>query len=373
MFREDSQQLFGLNTLSAFLWACLQDDPSVASATADMVQHLGLDENTAAQYTHQALEQWQALGLLGERPAPAPAQNDVQRYTNVDGIAPLANGGSDNQLQVQLRDCRIDICVDNAAHWPAIRSIVGHLQTTTNAKPNGRIDVRTNGDHYTVYRNRQPVAHFSDERAIAPTVKSVMLQEAIDHADYLFYFHAGVLRNQEALVLLPGAQGAGKSTLTAGLVHAGLTYYSDEVALLQPQCDGIRPFPIALCAKEPAWPVVQTLFQNFEQHPVHYRLDNKVVRYTPPPVDLANPDYDRALPVRHMVFPRYQANAKTELKPIGKVAALQRLMEECLAIKRTLTHQHIAALVSWIEEIDCYELPNSSLGEAVGTIKSLVG
>ena len=73
--------------------------------------------------------------------------------------------------------------------------------------------------------------HVSEDRMVHldvhPTVKSVMLQEAIDHFDYLFYFHAGVLSTGTALLVLPGAQGAGKSTLTAGLVAAGMSYYSD--------------------------------------------------------------------------------------------------------------------------------------------------
>ena len=34
--------------------------------------------------------------------------------------------------------------------------------------------------------------------------------------------------------LLPAAAGSGKSSLTAALVHSGLGYYSDEVALIEP-------------------------------------------------------------------------------------------------------------------------------------------
>jgi Coenzyme PQQ synthesis protein D (PqqD) len=383
VFREASQRLYGLNTFSTFLWSCLETNPSIPDAIHAAVEQLGLDEKTAANYAHLALEQWRKLGLIGDQPeAPRPV-NEVQKYTDVTGIAPLDMHTSNFRLNLCLLECPVSLYFDEPDPLPAVRAVIGHLEVADTTGLDNSVKSGTPGidatihvcrhrDHYTVYRNKQPVAHFDDASAIAPTVKSILLQEAIDHCDYLFYFHAGVLSNGDALVLLPGAQGAGKSTLTTGLMQAGLEYFSDEVALLNQGSKGIRPFPIALCSKKAAWGTLESLFEGFDKLPVHLRLDGKTVRYMPPPVNPHDPDYDRPLPVRHIVFPSYSPDATTELKPLGRVAALERLMEECLAIKRTLTQEAVAWLAEWIEGIDCYELPNSSLQEAVAAVKHLV-
>ncbi len=256
-----------------------------------------------------------------------------------------------------------------------VTAVIGHLETDAPATDVrvGEIQVAVDGNEITIYRNGDPVACFSDDSAVAPTVKSILLQEAIDNHDYLFYFHSGVLSNGNSLVMLPGEAGAGKSTLTAGLANAGMTYYTDEVALLSTASHSLRPFPIALCSKSTAWPVVSTLFPNFDQLPDFIRLDGKRVRYTPPEVDLFDPDYDRPLPVRYLIFPKYDANTPTQLTQVDRVSALQRLMVECLAIKRPLVKEDIQWLVEWIREIDCYELPNNSLDDAVNSVVHLMG
>jgi hypothetical protein len=48
------------------------------------------------------------------------------------------------------------------------------------------------------------------------------------------------------------------------------------------------------------------------------------------------------------------------------------LMTECLGMKNALTVEMTAWLVEWIEGIDCYELPNASLTEAVAAVTALV-
>jgi hypothetical protein len=383
VFRETGQRIYGLNTFATFLWSCLETDPAIPNAIHEIVEQLGLDEQTASDYTHLALKQWGSIGLLNDQPEAPKTITEVQKYTDVTGIAPLGRHTADYQMNVRLLECPVSIFFDEQAPLPAVRAVIGHLEvagtagldsTVESISPDvhATIHVCRRGNNYSVYRNREPVARFDDASAIAPTVKSILLQEAIDHFDYLFYFHTGVLSNGDALVLLPGAQGAGKSTLTTGLMQAGLEYFSDEVALLSQDSKGIRPVPIALCSKQAAWETLAPLFEGFNELPVHLRLDGKTVRYMPPPVDLTDPDYDRPLPVRHIVFPSYNSDTTTELKPLGRVAALERLMEECLAIKKTLNPEAVAWLVEWIEGIECYELPNSSLEEAVDAVKGLV-
>ena len=72
--------------------------------------------------------------------------------------------------------------------------------------------------------------------------------------------------------------------------------------------------------------------------------------------------------MRHIVFPRYRPDATTALTPLKRVEALRRLMDECLVVAVPLTMRRVQRLVRWIGQIDCFELPMSSLGEAVGRV-----
>ncbi|HJQ02111.1 MAG TPA: hypothetical protein VJ851_10955 [Jatrophihabitans sp.] len=72
---------------------------------------------------------------------------------------------------------------------------------------------------------------------------------AVDHSPRLC-IHAGVVSAAGASIVVPGASGLGKSTLTAALVQAGFGYLSDEV-LAVPRTGGLpAPFarPLALTA-----------------------------------------------------------------------------------------------------------------------------
>jgi hypothetical protein len=56
------------------------------------------------------------------------------------------------------------------------------------------------------------------------------------------FVHAGVVGWNGLAILLPGRSHTGKSTLTAALLRAGATYYSDEYAVLDPR-GLVHPFP----------------------------------------------------------------------------------------------------------------------------------
>jgi hypothetical protein len=63
-----------------------------------------------------------------------------------------------------------------------------------------------------------------------------------------------------------------------------------------------------------------------------HRSDGKIVRYLNPPRDTLDPEPDRSHPVRWIVFPRYISGTRTALRPLGKAAALHRLLKQCLAM-----------------------------------------
>jgi len=70
-----------------------------------------------------------------------------------------------------------------------------------------------------------------------------------DQAEGRVFVHAGCVAVGGRAILLPGRTMTGKSTLTAALVRAGASYFSDEYALLD--ADGrVWPYPRDLSVRE---------------------------------------------------------------------------------------------------------------------------
>jgi hypothetical protein len=71
-----------------------------------------------------------------------------------------------------------------------------------------------------------------------------------EHARRRVFIHAGCVVFEGRAIVLPGRTLAGKSTLTAALVRAGCTYYSDEYAVIG--ADGhVRPYARLLALRPP--------------------------------------------------------------------------------------------------------------------------
>lgn len=64
------------------------------------------------------------------------------------------------------------------------------------------------------------------------------------------FVHAGVVEWKGQAIVIPGRSMSGKSTLTAELVRAGATYYSDEYAVLD-EHGRVHPYPRLLGLRSP--------------------------------------------------------------------------------------------------------------------------
>ena len=101
------------------------------------------------------------------------------------------------------------------------------------------------------------------------------------------FVHAGVVEWKGQAVLIPGKSMSGKSTLTAELVRAGATYYSDEYAVLDER-GRVHPYPRRLGLRQPG---------SDEQTKVHAEeLGGRVGR--------------KSLPVGMIVVSQYAAGAR---------------------------------------------------------------
>ena len=110
-------------------------------------------------------------------------------------------------------------------------------------------------------------------------------------------------------VVFPGTRGSGKSTLAAALVAAGGQLVTDDYAPLERASWLIWPVPYAPGIKRGSWRALRRRHPGLCELPVH-RLAGLHIRY----LELAGArraPLDRGLPVAALVFPRYQARARS--------------------------------------------------------------
>jgi hypothetical protein len=139
------------------------------------------------------------------------------------------------------------------------------------------------------------------------------------------------------------------------------------VALLDDATLAVRPFPLSIGIKTQAVPVVERFRPEVAALDVHLRDDGRTVRYVAPARGRCAADV--ALPVHWLIFPRYDPHARTALQPMTPSAALRRLLEQCTALPELLDETGVERLVQWMRHLPCFDLPMSSLREAVEQVQ----
>ncbi len=375
LFGESSQNLYVLNATAAFVWSCVEDGLGRDQIVAAVEQAYDITGAAVATQIDALFRRWAELGLLvgteqNRRRRPAP--EDGQERKSVEewpGTAPLP---SHSERAYRLLTTSFRVRYDSAAQEATVHPVLAHLETSSPATaPAIAVDLVCVGEAHFLLLDGGLKERCARLDELAPMVKWVLLAEAINRYRYLLYIHAGVVRSPGGCLLLPAPAGSGKTSLTAALVRAGFVYLSDEVALLEEELSRVRPVPVSLCIKDSAWDLLAPRYPELRHLAVHYRFDGKVVRYLNPPPEALDPDPETSHPVRWIVFPRHTPGAPTVLRPLRRADALHRLIEQCLAMPKPLDQPKVASLVRWIADIPCFEMPLSSLDEAVALLHEL--
>ena len=371
VFSEEMQHLVGLNRTAALLVERLQNGIP-GSELADALTAAGLAApDEAEQWVAATLDALRACGIVQDGPAaPVPGHSTAEENTaaalQAAECAPYRSFEPAAERRYRLLETCALIRFGHVAQVRLVDSVIGHLAAEDHATPDIVMDISAKllgGGHLEsdVYRDGVPIGRARRLSRMAPIAKAALWQSAINGHDFLFYLHAGVVGTGTSCILLPAAAGSGKSSLTMALVDRGFSYFSDEIALIEPGTFRVPPVPLAMCIKSTGWELMSRYCPQLLSLPVHVRVDEKVIRYVPPPANTAERN---AVPVSHIIFPHYDPDAQSRLERIDRSAALGRLMGECLALRQRLDQKIVRALIHWIAGIECYELTFSCLDTA---------
>jgi hypothetical protein len=376
VFNRASQSLVGLNATAALLVQKLREGVAAADLANRLVHDNGVAEDDAASWTASTLQALSSQGLLADGSAPvfpfassemedrvARAQAKVPAFKPFE---PKARG------HYRLLGLHALIRYGHGAQQRMVDNVIGHLRTTSDAPAALTIDIQSlpldEGRHMAsnIYCDGKPEASAARLSSLGPLVKAALWSAAVNAHDFLLDLHAGVVGQDGRCILLPAPAGSGKSSLTAALIHSGLGYYSDEVALIERGTFQVSPVPLAVCVKSTAWDFMSRYHPELPQLPTHRRDDGKLVRYVRPPAAQVQKEPGR---VSHIFFPLYSKDTPTQLVELTRADALARLMDQCLALRLAMDPGSVKQLVGWIAGIDCYALTFSSLDEAVALVR----
>jgi len=374
VFCEATQRVISLNESAAFIFRALQRGAAVKEVERAIASEGLVAISESGGWVRTTIDAFRSQGMLADQSVPEReiARNDDGAFAThrVAGMPEYELLKHVTERRYQLLDTSAVVRFAHLAQVRLVESVIGHLATTRLSANTILIEIHgrvlENGHMRSdVYCDGEAVGFAPRLSMLAPIVKAALWQKAINAYDFLFYLHAGVLGLGTSCLLLPASAGSGKSSLTAALTRSGLDYLSDEVALLERTTFRVPPMPFAICVKNTGWEVIAPHYADFDKFPIHDREDGKRVRYIPPPATVPA----GALPVSHIIFPRFQPEGPTALVPLARSAALGRLMEECVALRQRLDRETVDRLVRWMAGLQCFALSFSALDDAVRLIR----
>ncbi len=209
--------------------------------------------------------------------------------------------------------------------------------------------------------------HLDATRVIASPAPSVAFsyllweanRRAIDATSDLVAVHASAAVSGDVAIVLPGPMGAGKSTLVASLVRAGLGYLTDEVVGFDASTGLIRPYPKYISVGEALDDLVPPVPESIRA----FIGDQRLV----PPDAIRRGAAAGATRPRVIVTPRYERGATAALERLSPAAALGMLAQHAFHIERD-GQRTLDVLADVVEQSSCFALVSGDVPTATSVL-----
>jgi hypothetical protein len=203
------------------------------------------------------------------------------------------------------------------------------------------------------------------EALVGPLVHDLN-RRALDDSEHLI-LHAGGVVHDGVGVVFPGEMEAGKTTLAAGLVRAGLGYLTDEGVAIDRETLRIHPYPKPLSIDRGAWQLFPELEPKADLASDAYKNDQWQV----PPTDIRPDALGQSCPVDVIVFPEHVPGRETSVEPLGRAEALIELAKNTYRFN-VQERAALDVLAEMVRPAVCYRLTSGDLDAAVTAVMDLV-
>ena len=361
------QRLYALNACAGFICTLLKDGKSPAEVGRLLNEQLEVPVETAASYVECALRQYDDLvsDKVSVEPVTAVPVNGQWRPRPRNDAAIVEAYSMLNAL--------FRVHYESTGLFASIHPLLRHgtPASETRAATTIDLDVVCENDGVAVLLDQRLIARCRWAEQAAAMLRACLTELAVMKSGGLCAIHAGALRRNGRALLLPGDAGYGKSTLSAGLAACGFDMLSDDTTLIEGEPPLVRSIRAGLCIKRGAYAVLELAYPQLPSLPEWRRPDGRWVRYLMPGEHVPWAEADAALAVGWIVFPRYSPDQRTALLPLSRHEALAHLLRGACFLSGALDERSLETLIAWIERIECFELPLSSLDAATSLLDEL--
>ena len=370
VFDDRSKQLARMNQTATKIWNLYEEGLSADEIAQHLSKFYGVEKEVISPDVINALDEWQARGILGSDNIPAaPEVDDVLAYMEEIDLGFEDKIEFQHVKSVMLLDSGFDVFASNTEITNILLPVISHYPETNNFT--NIIKVIEKSDHYVIINGNKLVGYCDTIDEVAPIVNGHILVSSFLAVDSLSVFHAAAIYDDDGVVLLSAGSGSGKSTLTAALMCSGKQLFSDDLGVLTHD-QKIRPTPGCIGLKEGSWDVIEQYYPSIFELATHHRQDEKIVKYLPPSSLPTSSQLENGEPVKAVVFPSYSPEHESELIPISTADALVKITDAGYHTNQSLNHESVANLISWMREIPAYELLVNDLKEAVNLVETLL-
>ena len=375
VFCEGTQGVYALNTTATFIWIRCEEGLSRERIAASLVETFEIANSKASLYVRDILVEWRERGLLAgaARPAPedgaATGPGRVLPTVNIDLPADPPSTGSERSYRI-LNQC-FRIGFTSAEQEKSVDSVLAHLATTEPMPVADTVSILDLGETHVVLLDGRPVGTCGSLAELGPLTSAILFNECYRKEARLLVIHAAAVIDGPSALLMPARGGWGKTSLAAAMIKSGYGYLSDDSVFLREGSFDVAGVPFSLCVKSAGLAALAPYFPDLAELPTHRRWDGQWVRYLSPPKASFGATRQLNHSVRWIVYPSYDADAPTSLRPIRRPDALRRLVT-CCAPPVSLDRQIVSSLVHWIKDTECYELSISQLPTAVDLLREML-
>ena len=257
-------------------------------------------------------------------------------------------------------------------YHPSVAALIDFLYQDANVDPEATPDVTltidADGEHLTLQQGEQNLYRGSDESELATTLIQQTIYHWIDKNKDGMALHAAALSKNGKGVILPGASGRGKTTLSTWLATKGYNYLTDEYVFIRENTNLIQAFSRPPNVKVKGIDALDSYF-DVSAHEDQTIQSSQVAMI---PTRLLNPNNkNEEAVVSLIVFPNYKESSEFELEKLSKARAGLTLME-CLVNARNLNGHGFSEATRLVRDTPAYLLTYSSVDQLSGQFQEIL-
>lgn len=171
--------------------------------------------------------------------------------------------------------------------------------------------------------------------------------------------HSAVLVKDGQAIIFPAEPGSGKSTLTTWLGLNGWEVYSDEMAVIDLQSLTVKPLYRPICVKNQSIELINSWRKDAKMTPVCHDTAKGSVAHVKVH-DWATYKHFEPVPIKGVVFPKYNAAVEEDLYQITKAQLFESLCANAFNY-HLLSHDGYDAMYRLVSSVDTLEIHYNDL------------